>query len=86
MVPNACGNFSELQLKAEYMVSTITIITKQHLTNIVCPLTYLKWIVKWRNPSRCDDGRIQVWQVARCIVFGVISNCVLVSSLQLQHT
>jgi hypothetical protein len=57
------------------MVSTITIIAKQHLINIICPLTYLTWIVKWRNPNRRDDGRIQVQQVARRIVFGVIMNC-----------
>jgi hypothetical protein len=64
------------------MVSTITIITKQHLINIVCPLTYLTWIIKWRNPSRRDDGRIQIWQVAGCTIFGVIPNGVYVSSLQ----
>jgi hypothetical protein len=68
------------------MLSTITMITKQDLINIVYPLTYLTWMVKWRNPSRCDDGRIQVRQVARHIVFGVISNCASVNSLQLQHT
>jgi hypothetical protein len=68
------------------MVSTITIIIKQHLIDIIYPLTYLTWIVKWRNPNRRDDGRIQVWQVARCIVFGMILNYASVRSLQLQHT
>jgi hypothetical protein len=65
------------------MVSTIAIIAKQHLISIVCPLTYLTWIVKWRNPSRRDDGRIQVRQVAGHTIFGVISNFASVSSLQL---
>jgi len=65
------------------MVSTITIIAKQHLITIVYPLTYLTWIVKWRNLSRRDDGRIQVWQVARHIVFGMILNYASVISLQL---
>jgi hypothetical protein len=68
------------------MVSTITVVAKQHLINIVYPLTYLTWIIKWRNPSRRDDGRIQVWQVARHTIFGMILNCASVSSLQLQHT
>jgi hypothetical protein len=68
------------------MVSTITIIIKQHLIGIICPLTYLTWIVKWKNPNQHDDGRIQIWQVAGCIIFGVILNCAFVSSLQLQHT
>ncbi len=44
------------------------------------------WIVKWRNPSRRDDGRIQVRQVARHTIFKVIPNCASISSLQLQHT
>jgi len=65
------------------MVSTITIIAKQQLINIVYPLTYLTWIIKWGNPSRRDDGRIQVWQVVGRTIFGVISNCVFVNSLQL---
>jgi hypothetical protein len=34
------------------MISTITIIAKQHLIGIIYPLTYLTWIVQWRNPSR----------------------------------
>jgi hypothetical protein len=68
------------------MVSTIIIIAKQHLINIICPLTYLTWIVKWRNPSQRDDGRIQVQQVAGRTLFGVMPNCVFISSLQLQHT
>ncbi len=55
---NAGGNLSEFWLEAKKMVSTITVIAKQHLINIVYPLTYLTWIVKQRNPSRCDDGRI----------------------------
>jgi hypothetical protein len=46
----------------------------------------LTWIVKWRNPSWCDDGRIQVRQVAWRTIFGMIPNCVFISSLQLQHT
>jgi hypothetical protein len=50
-IPIAGGNLSELRLEAEEMVSTITIIAKQHLIGIVCPLTYLTWIIKWRNPS-----------------------------------
>ncbi len=62
------------------------IIAKQHPINIVYPLTYLTWIVKWRNPSWCDDGRIQVRQVAWRTIFGMIPNCVFISSLQLQHT
>jgi len=53
------------------MVSTITVIAKQHLISIVYPLTYLTWIIKWRNPSRRDDGRIQVRQVAGRIIFGM---------------
>jgi hypothetical protein len=80
-VPNADGNLSEFRLEVEEMVSTITIIAKQHLISIVYPLTYLTWIIKWRNPNRCDDGRIQIQQVARRIIFGVISNCASVSSL-----
>jgi hypothetical protein len=68
------------------MLSTITIIAKQHLISIIYPLTYLTWIVKWRNPSRHDDGWIQVWQVAGHTIFGVILNCAFVNSLQLQHT
>jgi hypothetical protein len=68
------------------MVSTITVIAKQHLINIVCPLTYLTWIIKWRNPSQRNDGRIQVRQVAGRTIFGMIPNCALISSLQLQHT
>jgi hypothetical protein len=86
IVPNASGNLSELRLEAKEMVSTIIVIAKQHLISVVYPLTYLTWIVKWRNPSQRDDGRIQVRQVAARIVFGVISNCVSVSFLQLQHT
>jgi len=65
------------------MVSTIIIIVKQHLISIVYLLTYLTWIVKWRNPSRHDDGRIQVQQVVGCTVFGMIPNYAFVSSLQL---
>jgi len=76
----------ELRLEIEEMVSTIAIITKQHLINIVCPLTYLTWIIKWRNPNWCDDGRIQIRQVARRTVFGMIRNYVSINSLQLQHT
>jgi hypothetical protein len=68
------------------MVSTIIIITKQHLISIVYPLTHLTWIVKWRNPSRHDDGRIQIRQVVGCTIFGVILNCAFVNSLQFQHT
>jgi hypothetical protein len=68
------------------MVSIILIITKQHLINIVCPLTYMTWIVKCRNPSQRDDGRNQVQQVAGRTIFGVIPNCASVNSLQLQHT
>jgi len=68
------------------MVSTITIIAKQHLINIIYPLTYLKWIVKWRNPSRRYEGRVQVQRVARCTIFGMIPTCVSIKSLQLQHT
>jgi hypothetical protein len=49
---------SELRLEAEEMVSTIIVIAKQHLISIVYPLTYLTRIIKWRNPSQCDDGRI----------------------------
>jgi hypothetical protein len=64
---------------------TIAIIAKQHLINIVYPLTYLTWIVKWRNPNRHDDGRIQVQQMAGRIVFGMTLNCASVNSLQLQH-
>jgi hypothetical protein len=67
------------------MASTITIIAKQHLINIICPLTYLTWIVKWRNLSQLDDGRIQVRQVAGRTIFGMIPNCASVNSLQLQH-
>jgi hypothetical protein len=67
------------------MVSTIIIVTKQHLINIVCPLTYLTWIIKWRNLSRHDDGRIQVQQVAGRTIFGVIPNYAFVNSLQFQH-
>jgi hypothetical protein len=36
-------------------------VATQHLISIVYPLTYLTWIIKWRNPSRRDDGRIPVW-------------------------
>jgi hypothetical protein len=68
------------------MVSTIAINAKQHLINIVCPLTYLTWIIKWRNPGRRDDGRIQIRQMAGHTIFGMISNCASVNSLQLQHT
>jgi len=68
------------------MVSTIIIIAKQHLISIICPLTYLTWIVKWKNPSRHDDGRIQVQQVAGRTIFGVIINYASISFLQLQHT
>jgi hypothetical protein len=78
-------SFKELGAR-QNMVSTISIIAKQHLINIVFPLTYLTWIVKWRNPGRCDDGRIQIRQVSRRTIFGVISNCASISSLQLQHT
>jgi hypothetical protein len=85
-IPNANKNLSELRLEAEEMVSTIIVFTKQHLINIVYSLTYLTWIVKWRNPSQHDDGRIQVQQVARRTIFGMILNCAFVSSLQLQHT
>jgi hypothetical protein len=85
-VPNADRNLSEFRFEAEEMVCTIAIIAKQDLISIVCPLTYLTWIVKWRNPSWHDDGRIQVWQMAGRIIFGVILNCAFVSSLQLQHT
>jgi hypothetical protein len=70
----------------EKMVSTIAIIEKQHLIGIVCSLTYLTWVVKWWNPSRCDDGRIQIRWMARRTIFGVILNCASVNSLQLQHT
>jgi hypothetical protein len=56
------------------------------MINIVYPLTYLRWIIKWRNSNQHDDGRIQVWQLARRIIFGVILNCAFVNSLQLQHT
>jgi hypothetical protein len=79
-------NLNELWFEAEKMVSTIAIIAKQHLINIVCPLTYLTWIVKWRNLGRCDDGRIQIQQVVGHTIFGMIPNCAFVSSLQLQHT
>jgi hypothetical protein len=74
-------NLSELWFDVEKMVSTIVIIAKRHLINIVCPLTYLTWIVKWRNPGWRDDGSIQIQQVARRIIFGVIPNCAFVSSL-----
>jgi hypothetical protein len=62
------------------MVSTNTIIVKQHLINIVCPLTYLTWIVKCKNLNQRDDGRTQVWQVARHTIFGMILNCASVNS------
>jgi len=68
------------------MVSTIAIIVKQHLISIVSPLTYLTWIVKWRNQSQYDDGRIQIQQVVGRIIFGVVMNCAFISSLQLKHT
>jgi hypothetical protein len=68
------------------MVSTIIDIAKQHLINIAYPLTNLTWIIKWRNPSRRDDGRIQVRHVTGRTIFGMILNYASVSSLQLQHT
>ncbi len=71
----------DIRLEAKEMVSTITIVTKQHLISIICPLTYLTWIIKWRNPSRRDDGRIQVRQVVGRTIFGIITNCASVSSL-----
>jgi hypothetical protein len=77
--------WSELWFEAKKMVSTIVIITKQHLISIVYPMTYLTWIVKWRNPGQHDDGRIQIQQVAGRTIFGMIPNCASVSSLQLQH-
>ncbi len=55
------------------MVSTIIVFAKQHPINIICPLTYLTWIIKWRNPSQRDDGRIQVRQVVGRTIFGMIS-------------
>jgi hypothetical protein len=68
------------------MVSTITIIAKQHLISIIYLLTYLTWIVKWRNPSRRYEGKVQVQQGVGRIIFGMIPNCASIKSLQLQHT
>jgi hypothetical protein len=84
-VPNASKNLSEPRLEVKKMVYTITVIAKHQRLSSNIPKNLTR-IVKWRNPSQRDDGRIQVRQMARHTVFGMIMNCVFVNSLQLQHT
>ena len=85
-IPKTVPDVRQCRNQAEQMVTTIAVVTQQHLVPIIGAGANLARVVSRRNPGGGDDRGIKVQQVTGCTVLGMILNGAPVGPLEHENT